>query len=120
MHFFRDKNNIHNNITIYFIRYTYSGSHKKDVEAIYKLRVKTDQSKIKSSSYEENRKLLWHGTKPENLIGILTNGLLINAPYSHITGRSLGEGLYLGMIFKISSKMSFVTTFGHKHYKQKN
>ena len=74
------------------------------MEAIYKLKVKTDQSKIKSYSYEENRKLLWHGTKPENLIGILTNGLLINAPYSQITGRSLGEGLYLGMIFKIESR----------------
>ena len=73
------------------------------MEAIYKLKVKTDQSKIKSYSYEENKKLLWHGTKPENLIGILTNGLLINAPYSQITGRSLGEGLYLGMIFKIET-----------------
>lgn len=46
--------------------------------------------------------LLWHGSKNENWMSIINNGLLLN-PNAKITGKMFGQGIY----FAPSSKKSF-------------
>lgn len=41
-----------------------------------------------------NRKLLWHGTRLTNFIGILTNGLKIAPPAASMSGSRFGRGIY--------------------------
>ncbi len=46
-----------------------------------------------------NRRLLWHGSKAANLLGILHSGLLTRAPHAPISGKSYGDGLYTADVF---------------------
>lgn len=42
-----------------------------------------------------NTRRLWHGTRPGNVVSILTSGLQVPPPTSpHVTGRLYGDGLY--------------------------
>ena len=50
----------------------------------------------------QNRTMLWHGTKTENLMGILHNGLLIDAPNAVRCASAYGNGIYLADTFKKS------------------
>ena len=50
----------------------------------------------------QNRTMLWHGTKTENLMGILHNGLLINAPSAVRCASAYGNGIYLADAFQKS------------------
>lgn len=42
----------------------------------------------------ENRKLLWHGSRLTNFVGILSNGLKITPPEAIQNGASCGRGVY--------------------------
>ena len=50
------------------------------------------------------RKLLWHGSKTMNFLGILKNGLKIAPPEAPATGYALGKGVYFSDAFA-KSKM---------------
>ena len=41
-----------------------------------------------------NRKLLWHGSRVSNMMGILSEGLRIAPPEAPTTGYMFGKGLY--------------------------
>lgn len=60
------------------------------VLCIYKLSRSGEDQKEKFKQLG-NHKLLWHGTKMSNLIGILRNGLLVAPPEAPITGHIFGE-----------------------------
>lgn len=45
------------------------------------------------TSIHKNTKLLWHGSRNENWMSIMSNGLLLN-PNAVITGKMFGKGLY--------------------------
>ena len=47
----------------------------------------------------ENRRLLWHGTKTENLLSILHKGLKIAPPSAEHTGSMFGNGIYFADFF---------------------
>lgn len=47
-------------------------------------------------------RLLWHGTKAENLLSILKVGLITSPPHAHITGNLYGEGIYFSDTFEKS------------------
>jgi len=40
-----------------------------------------------------NRQLLWHGTRVENIVGILSSSFMLN-PNAQITGKMFGNGIY--------------------------
>ena len=70
----------------------------------------------------QNRTMLWHGTKTENLMGILHNGLLIDAPNAVRCASAYGNGIYLADTFKKSWSysgssrgmiVSYVLTIGY-------
>jgi hypothetical protein len=41
-----------------------------------------------------NKKLLWHGSRTTNFIGILSEGLRIAPPDAPVTGYMFGKGIY--------------------------
>ena len=75
----------------------------KRVEGIFRVQRHEEMKRFSQDTQPSNRRLLWHGTKLENMMIILSKGLILNAPYAKITGRSFGDGIYFADIFdKIS------------------
>jgi poly [ADP-ribose] polymerase len=113
----------------HILRYSYrsNGAQSKDIAAIFKVSIKSDEGKFSptSSMWKNtpamNRKLLWHGTKPENLISIMTKGLLINAPFASITGRLFGNGLYFADVLDKSTNYAYSSHWARRgHNKSSN
>ena len=79
--------------------YNSRGMTTRHVENIFKLQRFSDGSKFDCVEKPDNRKLLWHGTDTSNLISILKNGLLLDAPFANKTGRAYGDGVYFADVF---------------------
>ena len=79
--------------------YNSRGMLTRYVENIFKLQRFSDANKFDCLGKPNNRKLLWHGTDASNLISILKNGLLLDAPFANKTGRAYGDGVYFADIF---------------------
>ena len=60
----------------------------------------------------QNRTMLWHGTKTENLMGILQNGMIIDAPHAIRCGSAFGNGIYLADTFQKSFSYSTSPNIG--------
>lgn len=56
-----------------------------------------------------NRVLLFHGTKERNLLGIISQGLLISPASSSLTGSSYGKGIYFTDSFEKAMDYSEVS-----------
>lgn len=54
-----------------------------------------DPAGMKSKSVNDNRRLLWHGSRGCNFGGILSQGLRISPPEAPANGKSFGKGIYL-------------------------
>ena len=78
--------------------YNSKGMSSRKIENIFKVEREEDSNKLKTSSQQGNRKLLWHGTNTSNIISILKNGMLLDAPFANKTGRSYGDGIYFADI----------------------
>ena len=61
-----------------------------------------DKNENKLINNNEKRILLFHGTKTQNLLGILSKGLLIAPIESQSSGNRFGNGIYLSDSFKKS------------------
>ena len=59
----------------------------------------------------QNTKLLWHGSRNENWMSIISNGLILN-PNAVITGKMFGYGIYFGL----QSRKSFNYTSYNNSY----
>ena len=86
------------------LHYIYNSAEKDiAVESIFAVSLKADKDKeawCRDNLHDlDNKWLLWHGTKTVNLLGILKDGLLVDAPYAEITGRAYGSGIYLADTF---------------------
>jgi len=55
---------------------------------------------------QKNRYLLWHGTGTENLMSIMSKGLLKSPKDAKFTGNSYGKGIYFSDSFEVSSNYS--------------
>ncbi|KAJ3208464.1 hypothetical protein HDU67_006706, partial [Dinochytrium kinnereticum] len=51
---------------------------------------------------DPNRRLLWHGSKMSNFIGILTSGLRVAPIEAEVAGYMFGKGIYFADVFKKS------------------
>lgn len=66
---------------------------------IYAVERKNEREQIKSWHAKGNRMLLWHGTRGENIIGIIQTGFRIAPSDARRTGAMFGEGVYFSDIF---------------------
>ena len=74
-----------------------------EVESIFSVSLRADRGKeawCKANlSDPHNRWMLWHGTKTVNLLSIINEGLMVDAPYAEVTGKAYGSGIYLADSF---------------------
>jgi hypothetical protein len=92
--------------------YNYVNTTKNDdniqINAIYKITESINNKNFNLNNYE-NRYIFFHGTKVENIIGILSQGLKIAPVQAINTGKVYGNGIYLSDGFSTSFNYSFHT-----------
>ena len=76
---------------------TYLGKNVQFMKNIYKVTNHSTQKRFDdhvSKSKNKNTQLLWHGSRNENWVGILQQGLVVRPSNAIITGAMFGNGLY--------------------------
>jgi ankyrin repeat protein/predicted DNA-binding WGR domain protein len=69
------------------------------ISNIYAVERKNERDGIKQWEHLGNRMLLWHGTRGENIVGIIQHGFRIAPADAQRTGAMFGEGVYFTDIF---------------------
>ncbi|XP_053691962.1 poly [ADP-ribose] polymerase [Sabethes cyaneus] len=80
-----------------YVKNTHAETHtayKLEVSEIFKIQRKGEIRRYKPFKKLHNRKLLWHGSRLTNFVGILTHGLKIAPPEAPVTGYMFGKGIY--------------------------
>ncbi|KAE9552335.1 hypothetical protein FO519_004460 [Halicephalobus sp. NKZ332] len=96
------------------LRYVTNSSAGTNVTGIYSVLSKSSTEYFEDSGLElHNHKLLWHGTKAENLLSILKVGLLAAPPHAQISGNLYGEGIYFSDTFEKSRGYCCPSTEGY-------
>jgi Poly(ADP-ribose) polymerase catalytic domain len=91
-----------------------SGSSMKNFIAnIYAIERKNERANIQAWDKYGNKMLLWHGTRAENLVGILQTGFRIAPKEATRSGSLFGEGIYFADVFNKSYQYTSAT----KNYK---
>lgn len=78
-------------------KYIKRGTHQMKrnfISSIYCVERKDERENIKNWDEYGNKILLWHGTKKENLVGIMQTGFRIAPPSASSSGSMFGEGVY--------------------------
>jgi hypothetical protein len=70
-----------------------SEGRKFDLMNVFKIK-REDEDKKYNPSKLENKKLLWHGSRFSNFVGIMTNGMRIAPPEAPKSGYNFGKGVY--------------------------
>ena len=83
--------------TNYNSGFKYYNSSKRIITNIFEV---IDKNENKLENNNEKRILLFHGTKTQNMLGILSKGLLIAPVESESTGNRFGNGIYLSDSFQ--------------------
>ena len=78
-----------------------TGGMNTQISAIYKITQSVNDKNFNLNNYD-NRYIFFHGTKVENVIGILSQGLKISPVQAAFTGSSYGRGIYLSDSFSVS------------------
>ncbi|XP_058116089.1 poly [ADP-ribose] polymerase-like [Anopheles ziemanni] len=80
-----------------YVRNTHAATHngyELEIEEIFRIKRKGEEDRYLPFRTLHNRKLLWHGSRLTNFVGILTNGLKIAPPEAPATGYMFGKGIY--------------------------
>eukprot|EP00923_Selenidium_pygospionis_P052620 GHVN01091096.1.p1 GENE.GHVN01091096.1~~GHVN01091096.1.p1 ORF type:complete len:291 (-),score=46.72 GHVN01091096.1:106-891(-) len=67
---------------------------KPTLKRVYKVNRHGEREQFKLHEKNENRQLLWHGSRLTNYVGILSQGLRIAPPEAPVSGYMFGKGVY--------------------------
>jgi poly [ADP-ribose] polymerase len=96
-----------------YVQNTHAETHnlyKLEIEDVFKLNRQGEEEKYKKYSCLENRKLLWHGSRLTNYVGILSQGLRIAPPEAPSTGYMFGKGVYFADMVSKSANYCFANS----------
>lgn len=79
-----------------------SDGRKFNILDIFKLE-REGEAKIFNPNKLHNKKLLWHGSRFSNFVGILSNGMRIAPPEAPKTGYAFGKGVYFADLSRKSA-----------------
>lgn len=85
-----------------YVKNTHASTHSSyslDVLEIYELEKGLDKTRFKKDI--GNRRLLWHGSRLTNFVGILSQGLRIAPPEAPSTGYMFGK-VFIFFLFRVS------------------
>ncbi|XP_041564508.1 poly [ADP-ribose] polymerase isoform X2 [Drosophila elegans] len=80
-----------------YVKNTHASTHSSydlDVVDVFKVARQGEARRYKPFKKLHNRKLLWHGSRLTNFIGILSHGLKIAPPEAPSAGYMFGKGIY--------------------------
>jgi ankyrin repeat protein/predicted DNA-binding WGR domain protein len=80
---------------------------------IYAIERKNERDGIKNWKKLGNRMLLWHGTRGENIVGIIQHGFRIAPSDAQRTGSMFGEGVYFTDIFTKCFQYAQTNSYDH-------
>ncbi|KAH8234048.1 hypothetical protein KR032_007804 [Drosophila birchii] len=92
-----DKNSEEFSILHNYVRNTHASTHSSyelEVVDVFKVQRQGESRRYKPFKKLHNRKLLWHGSRTTNFVGILSHGLKIAPPEAPPTGYMFGKGIY--------------------------
>lgn len=80
-----------------WVRNTTAASHNFEISVrnVYELDRNEEKARFWPFRKLENKKLLWHGSRVTNFVGILSNGLKIAPKQAPSSGYMFGKGIYL-------------------------
>eukprot|EP00727_Mastigamoeba_balamuthi_P003129 m51a1_g12813 putative b chain crystal structure of parp catalytic domain in complex with novel inhibitors (486) ;mRNA; r:578-2360 len=96
-----------------YLNNTHAASHsnfKVEIEGLFKVKREGEQERFDKYARLPNHRLLWHGSRFTNFIGILTQGLRIAPPEAPVTGYFLGKGVYLADMSSKSAEYCHATS----------
>jgi len=80
-----------------YVRNTHAETHghfELEIMDIFNIERQGEKRSYKPFKKLHNRKLLWHGSRLTNYVGILSHGLKIAPPEAPVTGYMFGKGIY--------------------------
>lgn len=80
-----------------YLKNTHAPTHQNytlDLEEIFELDRHGERERFDAYANLHNRKLLWHGSRLTNFVGILSLGLKIAPPEAPVSGYMFGKGVY--------------------------
>lgn len=84
------------------------------ISNIFAIERQNERDNISNFDKHGNKMLLWHGTKPENIVGILQTGFRIAPPNSNHTGSMFGQGVYFADM--VSKALNYTNYYHHYNY----
>jgi len=92
-----DKSDEYNMIEMY-VKNTHGKTHSwydLEIDEVYTVEREGEKERFLGYKYpDKKRKLLWHGSRLTNFVGILSQGLRIAPPEAPVTGYMFGKGVY--------------------------
>ncbi|XP_032579279.1 poly [ADP-ribose] polymerase isoform X1 [Drosophila sechellia] len=92
-----DKNSEEFSILSQYVKNSHASTHKSydlEIVDVFKVSRQGEARRFKPFKKLHNRKLLWHGSRLTNFVGILSHGLKIAPPEAPPTGYMFGKGIY--------------------------
>lgn len=93
-----------------YLKNTHADTHQNytlDIEDIFEVDRHGERERYESYANLHNRKLLWHGSRLTNFVGILSHGLKIAPPEAPVSGYMFGKGLYFADMSSKSANYCF-------------
>ena len=78
-----------------YVKNTHGPTHDQyslEVCNVFSVKRAGEEEHFKSWRNDKNRRLLWHGSRLSNWVGILSQGLRIAPPEAPVTGYMFGKG----------------------------
>ncbi|XP_043064418.1 poly [ADP-ribose] polymerase isoform X2 [Drosophila ficusphila] len=92
-----DKDSEEFSILSKYVRNTHASTHcsyELEIVDVFKVARQGEARRYKPFKKLHNKKLLWHGSRLTNFVGILSHGLKIAPPEAPPTGYMFGKGIY--------------------------
>lgn len=98
-----------------YVRNTHAVTHNSyslEVQEIFVVNREGESKRYQPFNKLHNRKLLWHGSRLTNYVGILSQGLRIAPPEAPVTGYMFGKGIYFADMVSKSANYCHATGSG--------
>lgn len=95
-----------------YLKNTHAQTHQNyrlDIDEIFEIDRVGEQERYEPYAALHNRKLLWHGSRLTNFVGILSNGLKIAPPEAPVSGYMFGKGVYFADMSSKSANYCFAS-----------
>ncbi|KAJ3158236.1 Poly [ADP-ribose] polymerase 2 [Geranomyces michiganensis] len=82
------------------------GGYELEIEDLFEIQREGEEKRAQGL---HNKKLLWHGSRLTNYVGILSTGLRIAPPEAPVTGYMFGKGIYFADMVSKSANYCFTS-----------